>query len=72
MAAALESFGFPLFQDEERDLLPGERWIMWKGDLDSLLTNDELGAAVSDHVRAYANPTYRPPEPVVRVRRADE
>jgi hypothetical protein len=72
LAAALESFGFPLFHDEERDVLPGERWVTWKGDLQSLLSNDELGAAVNDHVRAYANPTYRPPEPVVRVRRADE
>lgn len=72
LAAALESFGFPLFRDEERDLLPGERWVTWKGDLQSLLSNDELGAAVGDHVRTYANPTYRPPEPVVRVRRADK
>jgi hypothetical protein len=72
LTAALESFGFPLCHDDERDLLPGERWVTWKGDLQSLLDNDELGAAVNDHVRAYANPTYRPPEPVVRVRRADE
>jgi hypothetical protein len=72
LAAALEGFGFPLFQDDERDVLPGERWVTWKGDLLSLLSNDELGAAVKDHVRAYANPTYRPPEPVVRVRRIDE
>jgi len=72
LAAALESFGFPLFQNEERDLLPGERWVEWKGVLQSLLSNDELGAAVDDHVRAHANPAYRPPEPVVRVRRADK
>lgn len=72
LGAALKSFGFPLFHDEERDLLPGERWVTWKGSLQSLLSSDELGAAVNDHVRAYANPTYRPPEPVVRIRRADE
>ena len=72
LSAALESFGFPLFDGEARDLLPGERWVTWKGDLQSLLSNDELVAAVNGHVRAYPNPTYRPPVPVVRVRRAGE
>jgi hypothetical protein len=72
LAAALEGFGFPLFNDDERDLLPGERWVTWKGDLSLLMSQDELGAAVSDHVRAHANPSYRPPEPVVRLRRIDE
>jgi hypothetical protein len=72
LAAALESFGFPLFGGEERNLLPGERWVTWKGDLDSLLSQDELAARVNAHVRGYANPVYRPPEPVVRVRRIDD
>ena len=72
LTAALEFYGFPLCNDDERDLLPGERWVTWKGDLQSLLSNDDLGAAVNDHVRAHPNPSYRPPEPVVRVRRADE
>jgi hypothetical protein len=72
LTAALESFGFPLCHDDERDLLPGERWVTWKGDVQALLENDELGAVVNDHVRSNGNPTYRPPEPVVRVRRACE
>jgi hypothetical protein len=71
LAAALESFGFPLFDGEERELLPGERWVTWKGDFDSLMRNDDLAGPVKDHIQKYANPDYRLPEPVVRVRRAE-
>jgi hypothetical protein len=71
LMAALEGFGFPL-KDEARDLLPGERWVTWKGDLGALLEKDALGTLVNDHVRAFANPDYQPPVPRVRMYRVGE
>ena len=70
LAAALETFGFPL-KDEERDLLPGERRVLWKGDLGALLEGDAMSSPVSAHVRAFANPDYQLPVGV-RVRRIGE
>ena len=72
IAAAMRDFRFPLWNDEERDLLPGERWVLWPGDLATLLESDELRERVNDHVRANPNPTYQPPVPKVRVRRIEQ
>ena len=72
LTAAVRSFGFSLLDSGGDALLPGEHWMLWKGDALSLLERDELAAWVGDHVRTFANPAYRPPEPVVRVRRLDD
>jgi hypothetical protein len=72
LKAALQAFGFPPLDDEGTDLLPGERWVTWPGDSAALLQADELAEQVNNHVRAFLNPAYRWPEPVVRVRRLGE
>jgi hypothetical protein len=73
LAAALQAFGFPAINCRIGfDSLPGERCVAWKGDIVSLYERDEFHEPVKAHVRAYANPNYRPPECVVRVRRIDE
>jgi hypothetical protein len=72
LKAALEQFGFPLYNDKERDLLPGERWVLWKGDLAALMQTDEMREQINNHVRLFANPAYRPPIANVRVRKIDE
>jgi hypothetical protein len=72
LAVALASFGFPPFDCRRGfDSLPGERCVAWKGDWAALYESDAFGDPVKEHVRAYANPSYRPPEPVVRVRRLE-
>lgn len=73
LAAALQAFGFPPIDCRRGfDSLPGERCVAWKGDSIALYENDEFGEPVKAHVRAYANPNYRPPEAVVRVRWIDK
>jgi hypothetical protein len=69
LVAALKGFGFRLGEDADRDLLPGERRLLWKGDLAAVFEEDPWREPVNNHVRAFANPVYRPPEPIVRVRR---
>jgi hypothetical protein len=68
MAVALRAFGFPLLDAPGTALLPGERWVTWQGRALELLEADEMVEAVNAHVRAFANPAYRWPEPRVRVR----
>jgi hypothetical protein len=72
LVAALQGFGFGLGEDEDRDLLPGERRLLWKGDLAELFGGDPWREPIGNHVREFANPLYRPPEPIVRVRRMSE
>ncbi len=72
LAAALRAFGFARWDDPSPDLLPGERWVTWPGDVWRLVEDDDLGDEVKDHIRAFWNPAYREPEVVVRVRRIDE
>src|SRR5437588_412759 len=56
LTAAVRSFGFSLLDSAGDALLPGEHWMLWKGDALSLLERDELAAWVGDHVRTFANP----------------
>jgi hypothetical protein len=72
LEGALRSFGFPLLDASDTALLPGERWVTWQGRALELLEADEMAEAVNAHVRAFANPAYRWPEPRVRVRRTAE
>ena len=46
--------------------------MAWKGDSGALYESDEYHEPVKAHVRRYANPSYRPPEAVVRVRCLEE
>ena len=65
LKTALRTLGFPLLDYEQFD---ADRMVTWRGDSLALLGDDEMSKPVGDHVRAFANPAYRPPEPKVTVR----
>jgi hypothetical protein len=65
LRTALRTFGFSLMDYDQFD---ADRMVTWRGDSLALLEADEMGKPVRDHVRAFANPAYRPPEPKVTVR----
>src|SRR5262249_27205341 len=67
LCAALRCLGFQQMDHAEGfTRTPGDRWLTWGGD--PLAVMDRYGSkAISDHVRAHMNPSYRWPTPKVRV-----